>query len=175
MSYRVLKSIEMDLSSESITQAIREVGLFQQQLRAGMNALVAELVKQGTEVAKMQVVSMDAVDTGDLEKSIYGYFSAGERIGYIFAPTPYAFYVEYGTGNAAMSSPHPEQGVRGVQYDQNAHGLGGWFYPSDKGWILTKNGTMLAWTRGMPARPFMHNTMKWLEEAARTIARSVLV
>lgn len=170
MSSKILKTIDIELTSSSINQAIREINRMRTQLRESLDELVELLMKDGVDVAKMQVASMDAVDTGDLENSIVGYFSKSEHIGYILAPSPHAFYVEYGTGVVAMSSPHPEQGIRGIQYDVNNHGMAGWVYPSDDGWIVTKNGDKLAWTRGMPARPFMYNTMRWLEEAARTMA-----
>ena len=170
MSYKVLKTIDMTLDKGSIQNAIKEVQNFQKQLKETMWDLVQELTNQGVRVAKMQVASMDAVDTDLLESTIYGYFDAGSRIGYVAAPAPYAFFVEYGTGIVAETEgkhPIPELGEG---YDVNGHGFNGWWYPSENGWYLTKDGTLLAWTRGMPARPFMYNTLVWLEEAAKTIA-----
>ena len=174
MSYKILRTIDVDLSTESIDRAIREIGEVKTRLRQFLRELAEELTKQGTDIAKMQVASMEAVDTGDLENSIYGYYSPSEHVGFILAPSPHAFYVEYGTGVIAQANPHPEQGLRGVQYDVNGHGMAGWVYPSEDGWILGKNGMKYAWTRGMPARPFMYNTGKWLEEAAKTVASQIL-
>lgn len=172
MSYKVLKTIDMTLDKGSIQQAINEIKQFRKQLQETLTELVNELTKQGAQVAKMQVTSMDAVDTGYLENSIYGYYDHGKHVGYVFAPAPYAFYVEYGTGIVGAVNPHPEASERGIQYDQNNHGNKGWWYPSEDGWYLAKDGTKLAWTKGMPARPFMYNTMVWMEEAAETIART---
>lgn len=174
MSYKVLRTIDVELSTESLNRAIREIQATKAALRQFLSELAEELTKQGADVAKMQVASMDAVDTGDLENSIYGYYDGGAHIGYIMAPSPHAFYVEYGTGVVAQASPHPEQGIRGIQYDVNGHGMAGWIYPSEDGWILGRDGKTYAWTRGMPARPFMYNTMRWLEEAAKTVASQIL-
>lgn len=173
MSSKILKNIDIDLSQSSLQNAIREVNRMKGQLRDSLAELAEMLTMEGVDVAKMQVVALDAVRTGDLENSIYGYYDRKTHIGFVFAPSPYAFYVEYGTGIVAMTAPHPEQGLRGIQYDQNGHGLEGWWYPSEDGWYVTKSGERLAWTKGMPARPFMYNTMKWLEEAARTMGSQI--
>ena len=173
MSQKILKHIDMTLDPASVSEAIWQVRQMRKQLQDSLAELARRLTEEGTQVAKMQVASMDAVLTGDLYQSIYGYYDKGSHVGFIFAPSPYAFYVEYGTGIVAMTAPHPEQGIRGIQYDQNNHGLAGWWYPSEDGWYIAPNGQTFAWTRGMPARPFMYNTMKWLEEAARTVASEI--
>lgn len=173
MSYKVLKTIDMTLDKRSIQQAINEIKQFRKQLQETLTELVNELTKQGAQVAKMQVTSMDAVETAELENSIYGYYDPQSRIGYVIAGSPHAFFVEYGTGIVGAGSPHPEPERAGWAYDVNGHGNAGWWYPSEDGWYLAKNGNMLAWTKGMPARPFMYNTMVWLEEAAETVARTM--
>ena len=158
MSYKVLKSISMDLSTKSINAAIREIKSFQLQLKETCFELVRALTMEGAEIAKMQVASMDAVFTGELEQSIKGMFFPGERCGFVIADCPYAIYVEYGTGIVGASSPHPEA-TGNWDYDVNGHGLKGWIYRSD-------TDGEFHWTMGYVSRPFMLNTLRWLEEAA---------
>lgn len=158
MSYKILKTIDMDLTPGSINRAIREVKRFQQQLRDSCWELVEKLTMEGCEIAKMQVTSLDAVDTGELESSIHGVFFPGERCGFVVADTPYAIYVEYGTGIEGASEPHPEA-AGNWDYDANRHGIEGWVYRDDK-------DGKFHWTCGYISRPFMYHTLKWLEEAA---------
>ena len=70
MSYKVLKTIDVELTPQSINRAIREIKKFREQLRATCWELVEALTMEGAEIAKMQVTSLDAVDTGELEQSI---------------------------------------------------------------------------------------------------------
>lgn len=159
MSYKVLKTINMDLSTKSINHAIQEVRQFRKQLKDTCLELVKALTMEGIDIAKMQVVSMEAVYTGQLEQSIQGLFFPGERRGYVIADCPYAIYVEYGTGAVGESNPHPAAEQNGWDYDLKHHGEEGWVYKSDK-------DGKLYWTQGYLPRPFMLNTLSWLEEAA---------
>lgn len=172
MSYKVLKTIDMTLDKSSIQNAINEVKRFRDMLTQTLADLAAELAKQGAEIAKMQVTSFDAVDTGDLENSIYGYYDPTSRIGYVIAGSAHAFYVEYGTGIVGAQNPHPEPERAAWEYDVNNHGNDGWYYYPGDGSGLFSDKSALAWTRGMPARPFMYNTLVWLEEATEAIART---
>ena len=170
MSTFVLKKIEFDLSSRSINNAIRDVKRLQRQLRNWVNDLIRQLVEDGVVVAKMNVMSMNAVYTGALEDSIQGVFFPEERIGVIFTTVPYALFVEYGTGivgaeSKAETGPLPE----GYEHDYNHHGDQGWWY-----FLETDGINQFRWTRGMPARPYMYQTLKWLEENAGRVAGGML-
>lgn len=158
MSRKILKTINMELSTQSINRAIWEIRQFRTQLRQTCWELVQALAMEGAEIAKMQVASMEAVDTGQLEQSIQGLFFPSERIGYVIADCPYAIYVEYGTGIVGESEPHPEAAEQWA-YDVKGHGVEGWVYKSDK-------DGKFHWTMGYMSRPFMYNTLRWLEEAA---------
>lgn len=166
MSYKVLKAIEMELSTQSINRAIREVNYFRDELRRKCWELVETLTMEGAEIAKMQVVSMDAFDTGELEQSIQGVFFPGERCGFVIAEAPYAIYVEYGTGIVGKGSPHPDSEGK-YDYDVKHHDTAGWVYKSDK-------DGQFHWTAGYVSRPFMYNTLRWLEEAAPERASEIL-
>ena len=158
MSRKILKSINMELSTQSINNAIREIREFRRQLQESCLELVEALTMEGAEIAKMQLTSMEAVDTGELEQSIQGLFFPSERCGFVIADCPYAIYVEYGTGIVGASEPHPEAAEQWA-YDVNGHGIKGWVYKSDK-------DGKFHWTMGYISRPFMYNTLRWLEEAA---------
>ena len=57
---KVLKTIQMDLSAKSIQNAIREVEKFRKDLQNMCQELARRLTAEGAEIARMQVVSMDA-------------------------------------------------------------------------------------------------------------------
>lgn len=176
MGYKTIGSIEMTLDSASIANAISQIKHIQKQLVEAMNDLIERLAEEGVKIAKAEVVAMDAVETGELERTIDGYFDPISRIGYVYAASPHAFYVEYGTGIIGAENQHPEPGRAAWQYDVNGHGDEGWWYPSENGWYVPKggNGIKLAWTRGMPSRPFMFNTLNMLELAARQFGKTIL-
>lgn len=166
MSYKVLKAIDMDLSTRSIDNAIREIKAFRDELKRKCWELVETLTMEGAEIAKMQVVSMDAFDTGELEQSIQGLFFPSERCGFVIAGAPYALYVEYGTGIVGMGDPHPDA-EGNYDYDVHQHGASGWVYRSDR-------DGQFHWTAGYVSRPFMYNTLRWLEEHAPDKASEIL-
>ena len=56
----MLKTIQMDLSAKSIQNAIREVEKFRKDLQNMCQELARRLTAEGAEIARMQVVSMDA-------------------------------------------------------------------------------------------------------------------
>ena len=161
---RVLKTIECSLTPSSINKAIREINRFKKQIQAWTDDLVRKLVEDGITVAKMNVMHMNAVFTGQLEESIQGVFFPEEKMGVIFTDVPYALFVEYGTGFMGAGtnvSPLPE----GYEHDYNHHGPAGWVY------FLTTDGiNKFCWTNGMVARPYMYETLKWLEENVGQIA-----
>lgn len=171
---KILRTIDMDLSPQSINNAIREISAFQRQLRDQCEDLVKNLVAQGIEIAKMQVISMDALFTGFTEQSIQGVYFAEERCGIIYSDVPQALFVEYGTGYVGAGKTgfetYPGTYASGYKPDEMGHGSKGWWYPAPWGWYIPKKGkgkgVTFAWTRGMPARPFMYNTLRMLEEVA---------
>lgn len=158
---RTLKTIHVDLfSNAGLKKAIAEVASFEKELIDGMNALCETLLDEGVSVAKMQIMEMPAVDTGELMGSIErGAFDKKSGFGIIKATAYYAIFVEYGTGIRGAMNPHPEAGEAGWDYDVNGHGDDGWYY---KAWSDFK----FHWTKGMPARPFMYNTLMTLKDMA---------
>lgn len=178
MGYKTWRSIEMTLDPKSIKQALRELEECKRQLTVVLEDLVRKLADQGAQVAKMQVASFDAVDSGELEHSIYGYYDPGSRIGYVIAGAPHAFYVEYGTGIIGAIEKHPLAAEAGWEYMVGEHikvgpgGHIGWWYDKSSDGVFSGSGDY-HWTRGQPARPFMYNTFVWLEEAAQALGRNI--
>lgn len=163
------KTVSMDLSTQSINQAIREVKQYKQQLVNFCNALMRRLVEDGRVVAQMNVMSMNAVYTGQLEDSIQGVFFPEKKLGVIFTNVPYALFVEFGTGIVGAEGPqHPMKGEVGWEHDVNNHGNKGWVY-----YLKTDGVNEFRWTKGMPSRPFMYETLRWLEQNAPKIASEV--
>lgn len=162
---KILKSIEMDLNPSSIARAIKEIELFQKQLSESLLELTERLTEEGINVAKMQIAALEAVDTGELEGSIQGYFSPNLHAGFVYTNTFHALFVEYGTGVVGQGT-YPTTTAGGWQYDIHDHGEKGWVYHND-------NDGKFHWTKGYVARPFMLNTFEWLKEAAPEMAASL--
>ena len=149
---------------DEIDYAIRKVEQFKTQFLDKCERLVKALTDEGVEIAKMQIKQLDAIDTGKLLSSIDGYFDIKSGVGIIKADTPYAIYVEFGTGVVGSQSPHPNP--NGYRYDINAHG--------DKGWVYYDDGSgEFRWTKGFKSRPFMYNTARQLEKECAKISVEV--
>lgn len=168
-----LKNIDMSLSPASIDAAIKEIEDFQKELEERLSELASYLTSYGQEIARIQLVEMRAEFTGELiDEGILGYYDKQSHSGVIYTDKPYAMFVEFGTGFVGeMSEHHPLQGEAvGWVHDVNEHGPSGWWYPAPWGlWIPKKGkhkGQRMAWTAGMPSRPFMYNTMRELEKIA---------
>ena len=176
------KTISMTLDPGSIENAIKELNQFKEDLKRAMQGLVEYLMESGVTHAKLIVSAMDAVDTGTLMASIgHGAFDPESRTGIIYAGRYYAAFVEFGTGIVGKASPHPgiaagevgkfavlgENGSVYSDYDTNGHG--------EKGWVYRPVGSnRYFWTQGMPARPFMYETYKSLEEIAKKFAGDII-
>lgn len=158
------KKISFRLNERSIRQAIIEVERYEMELKRKLSELMQRLADEGVEIAKMKVAAMDAVFTGQLYDSIKGYYSPSNRVAIIRAGIWYAAFVEYGTGVEGARAPHPKP--EGWAYDVNDHGDLGW-------WYLNDNDSKMHWTKGEPARPFMYETARELEERCESIAREV--
>lgn len=158
------KVISFSLDKKEIDRAIKEIKQYEQEFLRKCNLLVEKLTEYGAEVAKIQVASLGAFDTGELQNSIGGYYSPSTNVGIIEAGAYYAVYVEFGTGVVGSQSPHPKP--QGWQYDVNQHG--------DEGWVYYDDGSgKFRWTKGFKSRPFMYNTARQLEKECRKIAEGV--
>lgn len=179
MSTKFDITIDVNLSAAGINRAIRQIERFRKQLNQWIDDLMRQLTGEGATIAQMNVMHMNAVYTGRLEENIKGVFFPEERMGYVMADTPYAIFVEYGTGVVGAASPHPDvmSGEADVQpyvykgkaytgYDSQGHGDKGWVY-----FLATDGINEFRWTKGMVSRPFMYETLRWLQENAPNIAK----
>lgn len=162
------KVITMSLSQSSVRKAIKEVQRYKDEFNRKLEEFVRRLAQEGVVVAKMQIMAMPAVDTGELLGSID--LKVGDVLtnGYeyiVYTGCEYAKYVEFGTGIVGENNPHPNPD--GWQYDINRHGDNGWFY-------IGRDGEW-HWTKGMPARPFMYNTVIDLYSKIYKIANEVFI
>lgn len=165
------RKIRMTLDPQSISRAIREVELYEKDLKRKIGLLVERLVNDGVEIAKMHVSSLDAVYTGELLNSIDGYFDASKGIGYVRAGSPYAIFVEFGTGvvgegTSGEAGAIDAHGAMYWEYDINGHGLDGWTYFNEK------DGQFYH-TLGQPARPFMSMTTRLLDSEVERVVTEV--
>jgi hypothetical protein len=159
---KILRNIDVELTPEGIQFAVDEVNDFIEQLQMSLSELAEALTRAGQEAVKIQIASLDAVYTAELENSIQGYYDADLHEGVIFTNVFHALFVEYGTGVVGAGT-YPTTTADGWQYDINNHGEEGWVYRNDR------DGRFY-WTNGYPARPFMFNAFEWLKEAAPELA-----
>lgn len=73
--------------------------------------------------------------------------------------TDYAMYVEFGTGIMGGEDPHPE-----AMMDYRDEG---WWYPTENPYpgqwhFVGRDGNTIAYTEGMPSRPFMYETQLYI-------------
>ena len=158
------KKIIFGLSTKEINRAIRDLKRYKRELNKKVSLLIETLTDYGVDVAKAQIRELGAWYTGELESSITGYFSPTLGAGVIKAGSPYAVFVEFGTGIVGQTSPHPDP--KDWQYDINNHGEKGWWYFNDR-------DQKWHWTKGIESRPFMYNTVQILERECMRIAKEV--
>lgn len=156
--------IRFSLDEKDINRAIGEVRKYRKEFLEKCNRLVQALTDEGAEIARLKVVELDAIYTGELMNSIEGYYSPTTGVGIIRAGAYYAAYVEFGTGVVGSQSAHPNP--QGWQYDVNGHGDEGWVYYDEE-------SGKFRWTKGFRSRPFMYNTARELEKVCVKIAKEV--
>lgn len=150
---------------QSLSNAVRRLEDVRDNILKNSTELLNQLADLGSQNARNMVVAYDAIDTGTLYNSIYPVGVAeGERISKVVADTPYAVYVEYGTGIVGSVNSHPAPDD--WAYDVNSHGEAGWYYFDE---VRGK----WSWTMGQPARPFMYETKLYLERLAPKVAANM--
>lgn len=147
----------------NIDKAIEELERYEKQVQKNIEDFIKKLLEEGVDIAKAQIIQLDAVETGEVRDSLkYTLYKEG-RNGIIFTDNSHACYVEFGTGVRGAEGSHP---TMPWAYDSNGHGEDGWYY-------FDENQGRIRYTQGMPSRPFMYNTAKELEEKVVDIAREV--
>ena len=161
--------IKVKLSSTSIREAKKKVEDYRKDLERKTRLLVQTLVDEGFLKAREFV----PVDTGVAQSSIIGYVNSDTGKGIIRAGE-YCSFIEFGTGVVGASNPHPSAEylaamqwayASGKMIFTTKDGKTGWFYP-------TKDGEW-RFTQGMPSRPFMYDTVQYLLQEYKRIAKEV--
>lgn len=161
------KTLKADLSISSIRNLQKQLQDYQKDLTKKCEEFVRRLAEKGVEIAKMKIADYDAIYTGELLASINSEQGAVIQNGatwIVYTNCPWAKFVEFGTGIVGEHSPHPNTSIVGWKYDANEHGEKGWFYFRDGEWH---------WTKGMPSRPFMHETAMDLRKEIVKTAKDV--
>nr|DAQ68505.1 MAG TPA: tail component protein [Caudoviricetes sp.] len=150
--------LKADLSVGGIKKLAEEVGNIQRSLPEMCDEFCRALAERGVAIAKEEISSMGAVETGSLLSSITMKRGDAVNIGskwIIYTDCYYAEYVEFGTGSVGARNPHPSGEGMYLQDLSNK--------------VMTKNGDY-GWyfsggfTTGMPSRPFMWNTRETLRQ-----------
>lgn len=151
------------LNPQEIEVAVRQIKAYKANLNEAINVFIERLLDAGVEIAKTEVLSLGAFDTGALYNSIYPVMYFEENRGLIIAGSSHAAFVEFGTGVVGSADPHP---AYPWSYDTNGHGEAGWVY-------FNEDLGMFFWTKGIPSRPFMFNTARELERLIPQFAREL--
>ncbi|MBO5967266.1 MAG: HK97 gp10 family phage protein [Clostridia bacterium] len=160
--------IQLELSAESVDEAIEKLRLYQETIEEASERIVRRLARDGEERARELV----PVDTGALAESIVA--SGDGRVAYVRTDSPYAAFVEFGTGVIGAASPYPGPAMAeaGYAYMGGEHhittkdGRDGWFWPGKDGrWYFTQ---------GQPTKPFMYDTAQLLAMAVPQVVEEEL-
>lgn len=163
------KKFTTGLSASGFRKIAKQIYEYRESLYDKCEEFAYRMAEEGVEIARLKILSFDAVMTRELLSSMN--LEAGSIISngasyYVYTDCEWAAFVEFGTGIVGSENPHPDTGLVNWKYDKNEHGEKGWFYFLDGEWH---------WTKGMPSRPFMYETAKELRDMSTIlhIAREV--
>lgn len=162
------KKFSASLSPGGIQDLIDQLQEYKKQMNSKVEIAIKRLAEEGIQIATLNVIDSDAIDTGTLVNSFK--IKKGDLIQYgsqwiVYTDCPWAKYVEFGTGIIGKNSEHhPLTGEFGWKHDSNEHGEAGWYYFKDGKWH---------WTKGMESRPFMYQTAMELRQRAAKIISEV--
>ncbi|MEG0898499.1 MAG: hypothetical protein RSF40_02160 [Oscillospiraceae bacterium] len=169
-----MKTIKFRLNTESISSAISDLEAYKREFKAKCQLLMQKLVDTGADIAKIRVVQLGAVYSGNLMSSINGYYSPTLNVGFIRVNAEYGIFVEFGTGVKGSNSSHPDgeylaetayNYMGGTTYVTLPDGRVGWYYPADDGtWKFTE---------GQESRPFLWETAQELSAKFNDIVHEV--
>lgn len=154
-----MKTISVRLDPNEIAKAIEEIRQYQQDVERKARLLVQKLTDYGAEIARIKIVGMGALATGELLSGVDGYYSPTLNAGFVRVASDHVAFVEFGTGVVGQRKSHRNgeylskaawQYATGSKIFTTQNGKVGWFYPTDDGGVR--------FTEGMPSRPFMYET-----------------
>lgn len=159
---------------DGIEKAIKELNDYAKEVEQKTKLLVSNLTDLGADIARVKIVSLGAIYSGELLSSVSGYFSPLLNAGFVKVTNDHAAFVEFGTGVKGQSNPHTNgeylskaawQYAVGGKIFTTQDGRVGWIYPTDDGGFR--------FTEGMESRPFMYQTALELQREFPRIAQEV--
>ena len=166
---------KISVSLGDIDDAIRQLEDYEKKVQQNIKDFVQKLLDTGVEIAKATIYELDAVDTLKLYNSVKEpvLYKDGSG-GVIFTDSPYAAFVEFGTGVANNGSVGSSNHPLGVQLGMTIGTYGEGKGANPDGWYYYDNEQgRLRYTQGMPSRPFMYSTAKEMERIAAKVAKEV--
>ena len=169
-----MKTINVKLDPQSIANAIQEITEYRNEVERKAKVLVQRLTDYGAEIARIKIVNLGAVYSGELLSGVDGYFSPLLNAGYVRVTSDHVAFVEFGTGVVGQQSPHTNGEylskaawgyATGQKIFTTKDGKVGWIYPTDDGGFR--------FTEGMKSRPFMYQTALEIQRVFPTIAMEV--
>lgn len=174
--------IRINLSASSLDEAIKKVESYKKSISDKTLKACDKLADYGVEYAQKEISAMaDYGNLTDIKNSIHKE-QRGNKF-YIVTRNIKAPFVEFGTGVRGSGNAHPEASQFGWGYMTGNfteyNGKVGWWYPSTLGdgnitQKETESGDLIAFTQGMPARPFMYNTAKAVKRRAKETTKEVM-
>lgn len=107
--------IKVDLSSESVRDALKQVQTYKRSFTQKLDELCRRLAEEGVKAAVSEV----RIDTGELKESIH-YEKHGECEYLVIAHNDHAAFVEFGTGVVGEGKPYPGELPANWEYDTRA-------------------------------------------------------
>lgn len=140
--------LEISLTPKGLDEAIKKLNKYEHKLTQAVTAGRREIAKTIRE----EIATRSGRAAGDMMTIDEGNTTT------ITTSDPVLTYQEFGTGIVGSQNPHPGAGFAGWRYDVNEHGEKGWVYMGDDGRIH--------WTKGMPPRAFMENSVRDVQSVA---------
>jgi len=169
-----VKNITVRLDPKSVDNAIKELEQYKKDIEQKARLLVERLIDYGADIARIKIVNLGAVYSGELLSGVDGYFSPLLNAGYVRVTSDHVAFVEFGTGVVGQQSPHTNGEylskaswgyATGQKIFTTKDGKVGWIYPTDDGGFR--------FTEGMKSRPFMYQTALELQREFPRMAREV--
>ena len=161
-----MKTINVELSSDSLKKAIAEIKACKEEVKKKSNELVKRMVALGEDYA---INALEHIDTGETLGSIRGYRNGNKGV---IVAGGNAIWLEFGTGvrnnGSAGSSPHPQ----GEELGMVIGGYGAGHGADKNGWWYYDDGEVKH-TYGIKATQFMYKTILELQRVAPDLAREV--
>ena len=168
----ISKTVSIDLNN--ITKGMTATRDLQRAIELGIEDGYNEIMEIANEKLQENLIKYGLSDSM-LMYDIRVYRSSGGSV-VVALVTDYAQYVEFGTGVRGAEKPHPRP--LGWSYNSGYYSSGGkgWWYPKgandrNTNTFMASDGTILAFTMGMPSRPFLHETWVYLRQIFTQIFR----